>query len=80
NAGIMKLKQAVGIIMGANIGTTVTAQLLRLGDISGDNIFLALLKPSVLGPLLAVAGIVLYMFIRSGHKRTVGQIILGLGL
>ncbi|MEG1073079.1 MAG: Na/Pi cotransporter family protein [Oscillospiraceae bacterium] len=80
NAGIMKLRQAVGIIMGANIGTTVTAQLLRLGDISGDNIFLALLKPSVLGPLLAVAGIVLYMFIRSGHKRTVGQIILGLGL
>ncbi|MEG1447638.1 MAG: Na/Pi symporter, partial [Ruthenibacterium sp.] len=60
--------------------TTVTAQLLRLGDISGDNIFLALLKPSVLGPLLAVAGIVLYMFIRSGHKRTVGQIVLGLGL
>ncbi|MEG0441871.1 MAG: Na/Pi cotransporter family protein, partial [Oscillospiraceae bacterium] len=80
NAGIMKLKQAVGIIMGANIGTTVTAQLLRLGDISGDNIFLALLKPSVLGPMLAVVGIVLYMFIRSGHKRTVGQIVLGLGL
>ncbi|MFQ8761261.1 MAG: Na/Pi symporter [Intestinimonas sp.] len=50
NAGIMKLEQTVGIIMGANIGTTVTAQLLRLGDISSDNLLLLLLKPSVLGP------------------------------
>lgn len=80
NAGIMKLGQTVGIIMGANIGTTVTAQLLRLGDISSDNFFLMLLKPSFLGPILALVGIVLYMFIRGGHKKTVGQIILGLGL
>lgn len=80
NAGIMKLGQTVGIIMGANIGTTVTAQLLRLGDISSDSFFLTLLKPSVLGPLLAAVGIIFYMFLRGGRKRTVGQIILGLGL
>ena len=80
NAGIMKLEQTVGIIMGANIGTTVTAQLLRLGDISSDNLLLLLLKPSVLGPLLAAAGVVLYLFLRGGRKRIVGQIILGLGL
>ena len=81
NAGIMKLPQTVGIIMGANIGTTVTAQLLRLGDISSDNVFLALLKPSILGPLLAAAGIVLFMFLKgSSRRQIVGQIMLGLGL
>ena len=80
NAGIMKLEQTVGIIMGANIGTTVTAQLLSLGDISSDNIVLMFLKPSFLGPILAVIGIIFYMFIKSGHKKTIGQIVLGLGL
>ena len=80
NAGIMKLRQAVGIIMGANIGTTVTAQLLALGDISSDNLFFMLLKPSVLGPILAALGILFYMFLKSGHKQVVGQIMLGLGL
>ena len=80
NAGIMRLEQTVGIIMGANIGTTVTAQLLRLGDISSDNVFLALLKPSVLGPLLAAVGVVLYLFLKGGRRRIVGQIALGLGI
>ncbi len=80
NAGIMRLEQTVGIIMGANIGTTVTAQLLRLGDLSSDNLFLAMLNPSVLGPLLAAVGVVFYMFIRGGKKRIIGQIVLGLGL
>lgn len=80
NAGIMRLGQTVGIIMGANIGTTVTAQLLRLGDISSDSIFLQLLKPSFLGPILAVFGIILYMFLSGGKKKTIGQIALGLGL
>ena len=80
NAGIMKLQQTVGIIMGANIGTTVTAQLLRLGDISSDNPFLMLLKPAILGPLLAAVGVLFYMFIRGGRKRIIGQIVLGLGL
>ena len=80
NAGIMKLEQTVGIIMGANIGTTITAQLLSLGDISSDNLFFMLLKPSVLGSALAVAGILFYMFFNGGHKRFMGQILLGMGL
>lgn len=80
NAGIMKLGQTVGIIMGANIGTTVTAQLLRLGDISSDNVVLSLLKPSMLGPVLAVVGVIFYMFVKRGHRGTVGQILLGLGV
>ena len=80
NAGLMKLEQTVGIIMGANIGTTVTAQLLRLGDIDADNIVMMFLQPSFLGPILAVVGIIFYMFIKGGHKRIVGQIVLGLGL
>ena len=80
NAGIMKLSQTVGIIMGANIGTTVTAKLLSLGDISSDNLLLTLLKPAFLGPILAAVGILFYMFIKGGRKRTIGQIVLGLGL
>ncbi|MGI5973041.1 MAG: Na/Pi cotransporter family protein [Oscillospiraceae bacterium] len=80
NAGIMRLEQTVGIIMGANIGTTVTAQLLRLGNISSDNPVMAILKPSFLGPILAIFGIVFYMFIKGGKKQNVGQIVLGLGV
>lgn len=81
NAGIMKLEQTVGIIMGANIGTTVTAQLLRLSNLSADgNFILTLLQPAVLGPLLAVVGIIFYMFIAGGQKRNIGEIILGMGL
>ena len=80
NAGMMKLRQAVGVIMGANIGTTVTAMLLSLGDLSTDNFVLSLIKPASLGPIMALVGIVLYMFISSGRKRTVGQIFMGFGL
>lgn len=80
NAGIMKLNQTVGIIMGANIGTTVTAQLLSLGDISSDNPLLMMLKPSFLGSALAIIGIIFYMFLKGGRKRFLGQILLGMGL
>lgn len=80
NAGILKLRQAVGVIMGANIGTTITAQILRLGDLSDDNLLLSLLKPDMLGPLLAFAGIMLFSFFPGGHKKVLGQICLGLGL
>lgn len=80
NAGVMKLEQTVGIIMGANIGTTVTAQLLSLGDLSTDNPFMMMLKPSALGGLLAAAGIIFYLFISRGGKRYFGQILLGMGL
>ena len=80
NSGIMKLEQTVGIIMGANIGTTVTAQILRLGDVSSDNLLLSMMRPEYFGPIMAVAGIVLYMFVKGGKKRIVGQLLLGLGL
>lgn len=81
NAGIMRLEQTVGIIMGANIGTTVTAQILRLSSISADgNPLLILLQPETLGPLLAVVGILFYMFITGGQKKNIGEILLGMGL
>ncbi len=81
NAGVMKLEQTVGIIMGANIGTTVTAQILRLASISDNsNPILTALQPAILGPVLAVIGIVLYMFISKGSKKSVGQIFIGMGL
>ncbi len=82
NAGIMKLEQTVGIIMGANIGTTITAQILRLSSIEGggDNLILTLLQPSVLGPLMAVAGIIFYMFLKGGMRKNIGQVLLGMGM
>ncbi len=79
NAGIMKLTQAVGVIMGANIGTTATSLLLGLGDISGSSL-LSLLKPEMLAPIISVVGVVLYTFIRSGKKHDIGQILLGFGV
>jgi len=80
NAGILKLRQAVGVIMGANIGTTITAQILRLGGLSDENLFLSLLKPEMLGPIMAFAGILFFSFFTGGKKKTVGQILVGLGL
>jgi len=80
NAGILKLRQAVGVIMGANIGTTITAQILRLGDLSADNLIVALLRPEMLGPIMAFIGIILFAFVNGGRKKTVGQVFLGLGL
>ena len=77
NSGMMTLKQAVWIIMGANIGTTVTAQLLRLGDIDADNIVMMFLQPSFLGPILAVVGIIFYMFCKDAKKKDTGTILLG---
>lgn len=80
NAGILKLRQAVGVIMGANIGTTITAQILRLGGLSDENLLLSLLKPEMLGPILAFLGILFFSFFNKGTKKTVGQILIGLGL
>ncbi len=80
NAGILRLRQAIGVIMGANIGTTITAQILRLSDLSGDNFFLRLLKPTALAPLVAVIGIVLFMFCKKAFKKDLGQILLGFGI
>ena len=70
NSGIMKLTQAVGIIMGANIGTTVTAWILSLAGIESNNFFMSLLKPSSFAPILALIGIVLLMFTKTPAKKT----------
>ncbi len=77
NSGLMSLKQAIHVIMGANVGTTVTAWILSLGGISGDNIFLKLLKPTSFTPVLALIGIGFYMFTKSNKKKDIGMILLG---
>ena len=77
NSGIMKLTQAVGVIMGANIGTTVTSWLLSLTAISSDNFFVQLCKPSSFSPVLAAIGIIFLMFSKNERHRDVGQIFLG---
>ena len=77
NSKLMTLKQAIHVIMGANIGTTVTAWILSLSGISGSNIFLQLLKPSSFTPVLALIGIALFMFTKSNKKKDIGMILLG---
>ncbi len=77
NSGIMTLKQAVGVIMGANIGTTATAWILSLSGLEGNSLAVQLFKPSTLAPLVGVVGIVLYMFTKSQRKQGVGTIMLG---
>ena len=77
NSKLMTLKQAIHVIMGANIGTTVTAWILSLSGISGSNIFVQLLKPSSFTPVLALIGIVLFMFTKSNKKKDVGMVLLG---
>ena len=77
NSGIMTLKQAVGVIMGSNIGTTVTAWILSLSGLEGDSFLIQLFKPSTLAPLLGLIGIVLYMFTNSEKKKNIGSILLG---
>lgn len=77
NSGIMKLSQAVGIIMGANVGTTFTAWILSLTGIQGDSILINLLKPSSFSPILALIGIILYTMAKSDKKKDVGEIMLG---
>ena len=77
NSGIMKLSQAIGIIMGANIGTTVTSWLLSLTGIDSGNVWINLLKPSSFTPVLAMIGIVLMMTGKKSKKADVGEILLG---
>ena len=77
NSGIMTLKQAVGVIMGANIGTTVTAWILSLSGLQGDSFLIQIFKPSTLAPLLGTIGIILYMFTKSEKKHSIGMILLG---
>ena len=78
NSGIMNLGQAAGIIMGANVGTTITSWLLSLSGISGSNIFIRLLKPSSFSPVLAAVGVILTMTANNNdRKKDIGTIMLG---
>ena len=80
-AGVLNLKQAVSIVMGANIGTTVTAQIIRLGSIeAGDNWLLWLFDTDTLAPIALVVGIILLMFIKTKKAKTIGDIFMGFGV
>lgn len=76
NSGIMTLKQAVGVIMGSNIGTTITAWILSLSGLEGDSFLIQLFKPSTLAPLIGIIGVVLYMG-KNEKRRGIGTIMLG---
>ena len=80
NSGIMKLSQAIGIIMGANVGTTITSWLLSLTGIQGDNLLIQMLKPSSFSPVLALIGIILVMFIKDSKKKDIGTICIGFAI
>jgi len=77
NSGIMTLQQAIGVIMGSNIGTTVTSWLLSLTQLEGESFLVQVFKPSTLAPLLGAVGIVLFMFTKSQQKKGIGSILLG---
>lgn len=83
NAGILKLSSAIGVIMGANIGTTITGQILRLGDLENNanvGFALKLLTPTYLAPVIAIIGLVIYMLSKSDTKKNVGEALVGLGI
>lgn len=77
NSGLLTLRQAISVIMGANVGTTVTAWILSLTGLDGDNFFVMLLKPNSFTPILALIGVVLTMMAKSDKKKDVGMILLG---
>ena len=80
-AGVLNLKQAVSIVMGANIGTTVTAQIIRLGSIeAGDSLLLMLFDTDTLAPIALVIGIILLMFVKTKASKTIGDIFVGFGV
>ncbi len=80
NSGIMKLSQAVGVIMGANIGTTVTSWILSLSGIQSDNFFVSLLKPDSFSPIFALVGVVLLLFFQGERNKNIGSIFIGFGV
>ena len=77
NSGLMSLGQAINVIMGANVGTTVTAWILSLSGISGDGFLIQMLKPTSFSPILALIGVVFYVFCKDGKKKDTGMILLG---
>ncbi len=77
NSGLMTLRQAINVIMGANVGTTVTAWILSLSGLESGNLFVRLLKPSSFTPMLALLGVIFYMTSRNGKRKDTGTILLG---
>lgn len=77
NSGLMTLRQAIGVIMGANVGTTVTAWILSLSGIEGTSLVMQLLKPSSFTPILALLGVIFYMFLKDKKRKDTGLILLG---
>ena len=80
NSGIMALNQAIGIIMGANVGTTITSWILSLTGIQGDSLLIKLLKPANFSPIFALIGIIMTMMDKEGKKRDIGNILLGFAI
>ena len=80
NSGIMKLRQAIGIIMGANIGTTITSWILSLAGIESDNLFIRMLKPTSFSPILAVIGVVMLVFLKKDKFKNPAKIFIGFAL
>ena len=78
NAGIMKLAQAVPVVLGANVGSTITAQILRLGDLGGGTVILQVLKPSGFAPILVAIGAFIYIFIKRKRQQDLAGILLQL--
>ncbi len=80
NSGIMKLSQAIGVIMGSNIGTTITAWILSLSGIESSNFFVRLLKPESFSPIMALIGIILIMASKSNRRKSVGAVLVGFAI
>ena len=77
NSGLMTLEQAINVIMGANVGTTVTAWILSLSGVSGDGFLIQMLKPTSFSPILALIGVIFYVFCKDSKKKDTGRILLG---
>ena len=80
NSGIMKLSQAIGVIMGSNIGTTITAWILSLSGIQSTNFFIRLLKPESFSPIMALIGVILIMVAKSSKRKNVGSVLIGFAI
>ena len=80
NSGIMKLSQAIGVIMGSNVGTTITAWILSLSGIQSTNFFIRLLKPESFSPLMALAGVIMMMAAKSSKRKNVGAVLIGFAI
>lgn len=80
NSGLMKLSQAIGIIMGANIGTTITSWILSLSGLEGESFFIQLMKPTSFGPILALIGVVMILFSKKAKRNDIGTIMIGFAI